>query len=173
MALVISDPWQPLIYAHFLFNAEGIEALANTRVIIRPAGKMAGEAYVDSYKVRSREGRNTVQGSCRFESVLCGTLRACLAGPLPSHQTQLSNPALPLPAFQGGKTQRSFSGCGADEELVVSSARAYIRWTAFRAAYACMCRRSSLQVPFGNQDSCGCPSPASVVGWSSARSSFI
>lgn len=32
-------------------TAEGIEALANTRVIIRPAGKMAGEAYVDSYKV--------------------------------------------------------------------------------------------------------------------------
>lgn len=32
-------------------GAEGIEALANTRVIIRPAGKMAGEAYVDSYKV--------------------------------------------------------------------------------------------------------------------------
>lgn len=31
--------------------AEGIEALANTRVVIRPAGKMAGEGYVDSYKV--------------------------------------------------------------------------------------------------------------------------
>jgi 2-isopropylmalate synthase len=57
--------------------AEGIEALANTRVIIRPAGKMAGEGYVDSYK--------------------------------------------------GGRTQRSFSGSGADEDIVVSSARAYVR----------------------------------------------
>ncbi|PSC68493.1 2-isopropylmalate synthase isoform B [Micractinium conductrix] len=55
---------------------EGIEALANTRVVIRPSGKMAGEGYVDSYK--------------------------------------------------GGKTQRSFSGSGADEDIVVSSARAYI-----------------------------------------------
>ncbi|KAL4429865.1 hypothetical protein ABPG77_010982 [Micractinium sp. CCAP 211/92] len=55
---------------------EGIEALANTRVVIRPAGKMAGEGYVDSYK--------------------------------------------------GGKTQRSFSGSGADEDIVVSSARAYV-----------------------------------------------
>lgn len=55
---------------------EGIEALANTRVVIRPAGKMASEAYVANYK--------------------------------------------------GGKTQRSFSGSGADEDIVVSSARAYV-----------------------------------------------
>ena len=32
-------------------GAEGIEALANTRVVIRPAGKMADEGYVDNYKV--------------------------------------------------------------------------------------------------------------------------
>ena len=30
---------------------EGIEALANTRVVIRPAGKMADKGYVSSYKV--------------------------------------------------------------------------------------------------------------------------
>ncbi|EFN59861.1 hypothetical protein CHLNCDRAFT_133663 [Chlorella variabilis] len=55
---------------------EGIEALANTRVVIRPAGKQADEGYVASYK--------------------------------------------------GGRTQRSFSGSGADEDIVVSSARAYV-----------------------------------------------
>ena len=57
--------------------AEGIEALATTRVVIRPAGKMSGEGYVTS--------------------------------------------------TQGGLTQRSFSGSGADEDIVVSSARAYVR----------------------------------------------
>jgi 2-isopropylmalate synthase len=56
---------------------EGIEALATTRVIIRPAGKMAGTA----------------------SSSLHATL---------------------------GKVQRTFSGQGADEDIVVSSARAYI-----------------------------------------------
>ncbi|GAB4814561.1 hypothetical protein N2152v2_001607 [Parachlorella kessleri] len=55
---------------------EGIEALATTRVVIRPAGKMAGEGYVTDTK--------------------------------------------------GGMTQRSFSGSGADEDIVVSSARAYV-----------------------------------------------
>lgn len=55
---------------------EGIEALAQTRVVIRPAGKMAGEGYVNTY--------------------------------------------------QGGKTQRSFSGSGADEDIVTASARAYV-----------------------------------------------
>ena len=33
-----------------------------------------------------------------------------------------------MPCLQGGKTQRSFSGSGADEDIVVSSARAYVRW---------------------------------------------
>ena len=59
-----------------IFN-QGIEALATTRVVIRPAGKMSGEGYVTS--------------------------------------------------TQGGLTQRSFSGSGADEDIVVSSARAYVR----------------------------------------------
>ncbi len=56
---------------------EGIEALATTRVIIRPAGKLAGEGFV-----------TTPQGSA--------------------------------------KVQRSFSGNGADEDIVVSSVRAYV-----------------------------------------------
>ncbi|KAI3429866.1 hypothetical protein D9Q98_010177 [Chlorella vulgaris] len=55
---------------------EGIEALANTRVVIRPAGRQADVGYVKSYK--------------------------------------------------GGRTQRTFSGSGADEDIVVSSARAYV-----------------------------------------------
>ena len=32
-----------------------------------------------------------------------------------------------LACLQGGKTQRTFSGSGADEDIVVSSARAYVR----------------------------------------------
>ncbi|KAK9818017.1 hypothetical protein WJX72_005722 [[Myrmecia] bisecta] len=55
---------------------EGIEALATTRVVLRPAGKMANEAFVTS--------------------------------------------------AQGGKYQRTFSGTGADEDIVVASARAYV-----------------------------------------------
>lgn len=55
---------------------EGIEALAQTRVVIRPSGGMADEAYVQDTK--------------------------------------------------GGKTQRSFSGSGADADIVMSSARAYV-----------------------------------------------
>jgi len=55
---------------------EGIDALAHTRVIIRPAGKIAGEGFSE-------------------------------------------NP-------QAGKKQRTFSGTGADEDIVVSSARAYV-----------------------------------------------
>jgi len=55
---------------------EGIEALANTRVIIRPAGRMASEGFVQS--------------------------------------------------AQGGKTQRIYSGNGAHEDIVVSSAKAYV-----------------------------------------------
>lgn len=33
---------------------EGIEALATTRIVVRPAGKMAGEGFVTSHKVRRR-----------------------------------------------------------------------------------------------------------------------
>ena len=55
---------------------EGIDALAQTRVLIRPGGRMAEEGYVQT--------------------------------------------------AQGGKTQRSYSGSGADEDIVVSSARAYV-----------------------------------------------
>ena len=55
---------------------EGIEALAETRVLIRPAGRMAGEGFVQS--------------------------------------------------SSGGKTQRSYSGSGANEDIVVASARAYV-----------------------------------------------
>ncbi len=55
---------------------EGIEALAQTRVVIRPAGKMAGQGFVT--------GAN------------------------------------------GLRAQRSYSGTGADEDIVVASARAYV-----------------------------------------------
>lgn len=55
---------------------EGINALATTRVTIRPAGKMAGEGWVTDAHSR--------------------------------------------------KVQRSFSGGGADEDIVVASARAYV-----------------------------------------------
>lgn len=49
--------------------------------------------------------------------------------PTPPHPTEHSGTGPTLPAsMQGGKTQRSFSGSGADEDIVVSSARAYIRW---------------------------------------------
>eukprot|EP00878_Enallax_costatus_P002823 GHUV01003015.1.p1 GENE.GHUV01003015.1~~GHUV01003015.1.p1 ORF type:complete len:319 (+),score=76.79 GHUV01003015.1:136-957(+) len=57
---------------------EGIQALATTRVTIRPTGQMKDEAYV----------------------VRAGGF--------------------------GGKVQRTFSGQGADEDIVVSSARAYV-----------------------------------------------
>jgi hypothetical protein len=33
---------------------EGIEALANTRIVVRPAGKMAGEGFVTSRQARPR-----------------------------------------------------------------------------------------------------------------------
>jgi hypothetical protein len=40
--------------------------------------------------------------------------------------TQRSYQPLPALPLQGGMTQRSFSGSGADEDIVVSSARAYV-----------------------------------------------
>lgn len=55
---------------------EGIDALATTRVTIRPTGKLMGASYSE-------------------------------------HATK-------------GQVQRSFSGSGADEDIVVASARAYI-----------------------------------------------
>ena len=53
--------------------AEGIEALANTRVVIRPAGKMADEGYVASYRVR-----HAVHAVC---ATLCPLWRAGRAKP--------------------------------------------------------------------------------------------
>jgi 2-isopropylmalate synthase len=55
---------------------EGIEALARTRVAIKPAGRMSNEGYVAS--------------------------------------------------AQGNVTQRTYSGNGADNDIVVASARAYV-----------------------------------------------
>lgn len=55
---------------------EGIEALASTRVVVRPAGKISGEGYAES--------------------------------------------------TSGAVVQKSFSGSGAHEDIVVSSARAYV-----------------------------------------------
>lgn len=81
-----------------------------------------------------RKAGNANQGRTGLHHALC------LAGfrPLPpcnpSHPTK--QPASTLSAFQGGKTQRSFSGSGADEDIVVSSARAYVRWAGFRAFHA-------------------------------------
>jgi len=56
----------------------GIEALAHTRVLIQPSGKLHSAAFVET------------------------------------------------PGSMSGKVQRSFSGSGADEDIVVSSARAYV-----------------------------------------------
>ncbi len=50
---------------------EGIEALANTRIVVRPAGKMAGEGFVTSRQARAhgpcRSKARAVQsqGGCR------------------------------------------------------------------------------------------------------------
>ena len=75
---------------------EGIDALAQTRVVIKPAGRMATEGFVSS--------------------------------------------------AQGGKVQRSYSGGGADEDIVVSSARAYISALNKMIAYLSAEQRAALQV---------------------------
>jgi hypothetical protein len=40
-----------LVHPRVVVLAEGIEALAHTRVVIRPSGKMADQGYVANYKV--------------------------------------------------------------------------------------------------------------------------
>jgi 2-isopropylmalate synthase len=85
--------------------SEGIEALAQTRVVIRPAGRMAGEGFVQNYK--------------------------------------------------GGRTQRTFSGSGADEDIVTSSARAYVsamnKMIAFISAKSAAVGESSDEVAAGEE----------------------
>ncbi len=150
--------------------AEGIEALANTRVVIRPAGKMAGEGYVDSYKARrpadppcsrlpwsspacSSAGSRvcTHAGVQKARSDVDSTAQlgalppspptfpapAPNASPAPAALLPSCPPAPPPPPRQGGKTQRSFSGSGADEDIVVSSARAYVRCGAVNGMLLC------------------------------------
>ena len=66
---------------------EGIEALATTRIVVRPAGKMAGEGFVTSHKVRPRScapGQRSARrrGACSTGRAmqLWEDARVCCAG---------------------------------------------------------------------------------------------
>lgn len=72
---------------------EGIDALAQTRVVIKPAGRMSSQGYVSS--------------------------------------------------AQGGKVQRTYSGGAADEDIVVSSARAYTSALNKMIAYLSVAERAA------------------------------
>ena len=61
--------------------SEGIDALATTRVAIRPDGRMASEGFVTSYKVLQVSGlRSTLlPGHCWLAMSLTGAASACRA----------------------------------------------------------------------------------------------
>ena len=100
--------------------SEGIDALAQTRVIIKPAGRMSTEGYVQT--------------------------------------------------AQGGKTQRSYSGSGAHEDIVVSSARAYVSALNKMIAYLSAQEKAAEVAASGSSvdDAGGAAPPSSAVENSNA-----
>ena len=100
---------------------EGIEALASTRVSIRPLDRAVGEGFLIHAQVPA-PSPTAHTSACASSCMRRWTpVQVCTAA------CSLDKRSSPVRVVQqGGQTARTFSGSGANEDIVVASVRAYV-----------------------------------------------